>query len=255
MRLYLRSAPHPGTQSAGPTQPSQPSTRRGSRPQLAPRPTQLSPPAPPPLPSPSLPCLAATQVPQWGAGLELQEGEGEGYRAGATAPSACWRPPVVRPRTTTTLMGLVGREQWRTSTPSTKWVPGHVFFRTVCGVVCKVSDEFGDETLFVHLSIFFIYFSVLSEGKVCSPTLYISQWLLSPGFDKPGEPRQVQAKMLLEVKQTNTEQKLSVKISHIMTQVSQWVEWKGSVLWVSLRKLKFRANVDASACTDFIGRC
>lgn len=205
MRLCLRSAPHPETRAAGPRRPSRLSTLRGSRPQLAPLPTPLSPPAPPPLPPPSPPCPAVTQVPQWVVGQaqqEEQQEEVEGYRAGATAPSACLRLPVARPRTTTTPTGLVGREQWRTSTPSTKWVPGHVFFRTVWGVLWKV----GDETLFVHLSIFFLHFPVLSEGEACSATLGISQQLLSRGFDKPSEPRRARAEMLLEVKQTNTEQ-------------------------------------------------
>lgn len=44
----------------------------------------------------------------------------EGYRVEATALNACWRPLAVRLRTTTTLMGLAGPEQWRTSTLSTK---------------------------------------------------------------------------------------------------------------------------------------
>lgn len=191
MRLRLRSAPRPtpGTQAAGPMQPSHLSTRRGSQPQLDPLPTALSPPAPPPLPLPSPPCPAATRVPQWGVGSE-QQAEAEGYRAGATAPSACWRPPAVRPRTTTTPTGLVGRERWRTSTPSTKWVPGRVFFRTVCGVVWKV----GDETLFFFHLPFFLHFPVLSQVKVCSATLYISQWLLSLGFHK-----RVWAEVVLEV--------------------------------------------------------
>lgn len=67
-----------------------------------------SPPArlhrPPPLPlSP-----AATQV------------LGEGYRVGATAPSAFWRPLLVRLRITTMLTETAGQEQWRTSIHSTE---------------------------------------------------------------------------------------------------------------------------------------
>lgn len=124
MWLCLLSPPHPGMQAAGQIQCSQlctlPVRQRPQGPLLM----RHSPPAPLRHPPPAPPSPAVTQV--------LGEGWEEGYRAGATALNACWRPLVVHLRTTTTLMGPAGPELWRTSTLSTKW-PMTGFSRVISG--------------------------------------------------------------------------------------------------------------------------
>lgn len=111
MRPCLRSSPKPGTRAAGRTRPRLSSTLRGWRRARRPLLTPSTPPAPRPHPPRFPRCPAVTQV---------REGQQGGYRAGATARSACWRPPVERRRTITTPTGLGGPGQWRTSTPSTE---------------------------------------------------------------------------------------------------------------------------------------
>lgn len=125
MRLCLRSSPKPGTQAAGRRRPRPPSTLRGRlwrRRAQRPLPTPSTPPAPRPPPPHCPRCPAVTQV---------REGQEGGCRAGATARSACWRPPAERRRTITTPTGLGGPGRWRTSTPSTEGPRAalrHVFF-------------------------------------------------------------------------------------------------------------------------------
>lgn len=118
MRPCRRSSPKPGTRAAGPRRPRQSSTLRVWRRARRPLQTPSSPPAPRPRPPPFPRCPAVTQA---------RAGEEGGYRAGATARSACWRPPVERRRTITTPTGLGGPAPWRTSTPSTEG-PGVCFY-------------------------------------------------------------------------------------------------------------------------------
>lgn len=68
---------------------------------------------------------------------------------------------MVHLRTTTTLTGLVGREQWRTSTLSTKMSVWSCF--SGLDEVQKVGDDFGkcfdhDENILVNLSIVLLGF-------------------------------------------------------------------------------------------------
>lgn len=116
----LRSSPKPGTRAAGRTRPRLLSTLRGWRRAWRPLLTPSAPPAPRPHPPRSPRCPAVTQVRAAPAG---------GYRAGAPARSACWRPPAERRRTITTPTGLGGPGRWRTSTPSTETL-------SRCSVVC-----------------------------------------------------------------------------------------------------------------------
>lgn len=111
MRPCRRSSPKPWMRAAGRRRPRQPSTLRVWRRARRPLQTPSTPPAPRPHPPPFPRCPAVTQV---------QVGAEGGYRAGATARSACWRPPVEHRRTITTAMGLGGPAPWRTSTPSTE---------------------------------------------------------------------------------------------------------------------------------------
>lgn len=152
MCLCLQSSPHPGMQAAGRTQPCQLSTLLASQRMQGPHLKALSPRAPPPHPPPFPHCPAVTQVPE-----EVD------YRAGATALSACWRPLVVHLRTITTLMGLGGPEQWRTSTLSTKW-PNAVFshLAVIVSLGLDVGHDMGQSVqitgtngLLVCLGVFF----------------------------------------------------------------------------------------------------
>lgn len=111
MRPCLRSSPTPGRRAAGRRRPRLPSTLRGRRRARRPLPTPSTRPAPRPHPPPFPRSPAVTQV---------RVGREGGCRAGATARSACWRPPAGRRRTITTPTGPGGPGRWRTSTPSTE---------------------------------------------------------------------------------------------------------------------------------------